>query len=474
MPDFLRKLPLPELAVWLLFLVAVVPLLALAVYNHPSPADDYCFAFMTRDHGFWHGQRAYRDGWSGRYFAIFLFHATPLWAGWLGYFKLMPFALVGLLFHALLSLLGEAFPAAAGRQRATVAAGFVAVYVSQVASLAEAFYWSTAVYVYLLPSILLLYLLTWALRWPRTEYRRLRVPGAVWAAFLVFAVVGSNEMTMLLTGALLGGGAGYELLFRKKFNGWMAFLLLIWAVSAYLMLSAPGNAARLGSNPQGGDAVGAVLKAFETTLTQGVRWLVRSPLLLLTLGFVWFLQKQPRFRLTPTLRIPAWVAVPAWLGVTALMFVPQFYGVGLDLPAPPRVLNLAWFVFLLGLLYLAALGQPRLASARPIWGEALFSPLSIVLIAVVVGWGFSRSEPIRTMYRDWLRGTARNFDREMTARYAAIRASQGDTMRVAPLQHVPSSLFVEDLRADPRFLWNTCAAEYFGKKTVVLAEKPVH
>lgn len=472
MPDFLRKLPLPELAVWLLFLVAVVPLLALAMYNHPSPADDYCFAFMTRDHGFWHGQHAYYTGWTGRYFATFLFHATPLWAGWLGYFKLMPFVLVGLLFHALFSLLGEAFPTATGRQRAALTAGFVAVYVSQVASLAEAFYWSTAVYVYLLPSILLLYLLTWALRGHRAEYRRLRIPGAVWAAFLVFAIVGSNEMTMLLTGALLGGAVGHELLFRKKFNGWVAFLLLVWAVSAYLMLSAPGNAARLGTNPQGGDAVGAILKAFETTLTQGVRWLVRSPLLLLTLGFAWFLQKQPLFRLTPTLQIPAWVAVPAWLGVTALMFVPQFYGVGVETPAPPRVLNLAWFVFLLGLVYLVALGQRGLVSARPLWGEGLFSPLSIALIALVVGWGFSRSEPIRTMYRDWLRGTAKNFDREMTARYATIRATQGDTVRVAPLQHLPTSLFVEDVRVDSRFLWNTCAAEYFGKKTVVLAEKP--
>lgn len=471
MLNFLRKIPLAELAVWLLFLVAVVPLLALALHNHPSPADDYCFAFMTRDHGFWHGQHAYYTGWTGRYFATFLFHATPLWAGWLGYFKILPFVLVGLLFHALVSLLGETFPAATGRQRAAISAGFIAVYVSQVASLSEAFYWSTAVYVYLLPSILLLYLLTWVLRLPRAEYQRLRVPGVIWAAFLVFATVGSNEMTMLLTGALLGGAVGYEALFRKKFNRWTTFLLVVWAVSAYLMLSAPGNAARLGTNPQGGDAPGAILKAFETTLTHGARWLFRSPLLLLMLGFAWLLQRRPPFRLTPALQISAWVAVPAWLGVVALLFVPQFYGVGLAIPAPPRVLNLAWFVFLLGLLYLVALGQRRLASAKPLWEGPLFSALGIALIAIAAGWGFSRSEPIRTMYRDWLRGTAKQFDLEMTARYAQIRASRSDTVRVAPLQHVPASLFVEDVRADPRFLWNTCAAEYFGKKTVVLAEK---
>ncbi len=390
-----------------------------------------------------------------------------MWAGWLWFFKVLPFALVGLLFHALFSLLGEAFPATPTRQRAALSAGFIAVYVSHVASLAEAFYWSTAVYVYLLPSILLLYLLTWVLRLPRPEFRKIRPLGAVWAAFLVFAIVGSNEMTMLLTIYLLGAAVGYELVFRKKFNRWMAFLLAVAVVSAYLMLSAPGNAARLGTNPQGGDAGAAIFTSLKTAASYGIRWLARSPLLLLSLGFAAFLQKNPAFRLTTALRVPGWVAVVGWVGAVALLFVPQFYGVGVHTPPPPRILNLAWFVFLLGWVYLVALIRAPFG-----WAKPLFSPAGLVVLTVLVGWGFSRSAPLRDLYRDWLTGTARAFDQEMTARYAEIRASRADTVRVAPLRHVPASLFVEDVRADPKFLWNTCAAEYFGKKAVVLAEKP--
>jgi hypothetical protein len=467
MPDFFRKIAPAEIAVWLLFGVAVVPLLVLALYNHPSPADDYCFAFMTRDHGFWHGQHAYYTGWTGRYFATFLFHATPLWAGWLGYFKVLPFALIGLLFHALFSLLGEVFPAAPARGRAALTAGFIAVYVSQVASLAEAFYWSTAVYVYLLPSILLLYLLTWALRLPRPAFRRMRPLGAVWAAFLVFAIVGSNEMTMLLTLYLLGAAVGYGLLFRKKVDGWLLALLVVAGASAYLMLSAPGNAARLGTNPEGGHAVAAIGAALKATATNGLRWLVRSPLLLLSLGLAFFLAQQPAFRLNEALRVPLWVALLGWIGAVALLFVPQFYGVGVRVPPPPRILNLTWFVFLLGWVYLVALARAPFG-----WARTLFSPIGLAIVTLLVGWCFLRSAPIRDLYRDWLTGTAWQFDRELTARYAEIEASRADTVRVAPLQHVPASLFVEDVRADPKFLWNTCTAEYFGKKAVVLAEKP--
>ena len=65
-------------ALWLLFAITIVPIGILAFYNHPSVADDYCFAYMTRDAGFWAAQKFYYEGWSGRYFSNMIFHATPL------------------------------------------------------------------------------------------------------------------------------------------------------------------------------------------------------------------------------------------------------------------------------------------------------------------------------------------------------------------------------------------------------------
>lgn len=466
MPDFLRKTSLPELLLWLLFALSVGPLLALALYNHPSPADDYCFAFMTRDHGFWHGQHAYYTGWTGRYFATFLFHATPLWAGWLGYFKVMPFVLVGLLFHALFSLFGEALPATTLRQRAALAAGFVAVYLCRVSSVAEAFFWSTAVYVYLLPAILFLYLITWIARLRQERYRGRQPWVALWAAFLVFAVVGSNEMMMIFTLIVLGAAFGYTLVFRRKFDGWLALLLGVALASAALMLAAPGNAARLGSNPQGGDLPAAIVAAARATISLHSSFLAFASLLVVGIGFGLFLRANPGIRLAAGFRVPWWVLLPVWLGAVVLMYLPQFYGVGTHLTPPPRILNLTVFFFLLGFLYLLA----QRDEPEPLPTSPRLRLVGVVSGLILAGYVLAFSPAIRTMYRDLGRGTARRFDQEMTDRYAQIRVSRGDTARVAPLQNVPQSLFVEDVKTDPTFLWNTCAAEYFGKKTVVLDE----
>ena len=88
-------------ALWLLFLITVIPIGILAMYNHPSVDDDYCFAYMTRDYGFWEAQKLYYEGWSGRYISNMIFHATPLAFGNFWFVKIMPFLIFGFLFHAI-------------------------------------------------------------------------------------------------------------------------------------------------------------------------------------------------------------------------------------------------------------------------------------------------------------------------------------------------------------------------------------
>lgn len=52
---------LSRLAAWLFAALTVGPLVLMSCYNHPSAADDYCFAYMTRDHGAWYSTKFYFD-----------------------------------------------------------------------------------------------------------------------------------------------------------------------------------------------------------------------------------------------------------------------------------------------------------------------------------------------------------------------------------------------------------------------------
>ena len=77
-----------------LLTVGLVPLLALAFYNHPSPVDDYCYIDTVFKYGYFEAMNYYYTGWTGRYFGILLNHSNPLIIKWAGGFKLLSFLLI--------------------------------------------------------------------------------------------------------------------------------------------------------------------------------------------------------------------------------------------------------------------------------------------------------------------------------------------------------------------------------------------
>lgn len=474
MIQFVRPWTLRTLAAGLFLGFVVAPLLALAYFNHPSAADDYCFAYMTRDYGFWRAQKYYYDEWTGRYFSNFLFHGTPLFLNWLAYFKILPVVLLAGLGASFYGLVGQLIRAST-RDKLTLTAVFLALYLLRIGSLAEALYWSTAAYVYTLPQILLLYWLTVLIRHERAEAGLNRTLLAVLAGFLVFALIGSSEMFLLLTVWLLGGLVGYALVFSRR--SWanrvpplLLGLTLVAAGSCYLELSAPGNAVRLSGNPLSGNIPFALRMSFVAIFQYGSQWLTTA-LLLTPLFLSWLGPYLPNAQaLSRYLRIPPWVALVAWTVAQLLLFFPQYYGIGIE--PPVRVINVVYFFFLLGWFYnltvlaVWAYERHRLLLARrlPDWAVAGF--------CVLIGYLALQSDTVRLAYRDLRTGTAQRYDRALTARYELIRTSRADTVYVAPLPPVPQSLFVEDIRDTTAHLWNKCYATHFQKKAIVLTPNP--
>ena len=55
----------------------------------------------------------------------------------------------------------------------------------------------------------------------------------------------------------------------------------------------------------------------------------------------------------------------------------------------------------------------------------------------------------------------------MTNRHRQLLTTT-DTLRLAPLRVYPPTLFIEDIRERPDFLWNHCQAGFYGHKAIVL------
>ncbi|MBO0938187.1 hypothetical protein J2I47_16665 [Fibrella sp. HMF5335] len=456
-----------------LFLVAFVPILFLSYYNHPSAADDYCFADTAVRYGFWQAQQYYYDGWTGRYFSNFLAHGTPLVWGWYAGFKFIPALLaIGWLLAAY-TLLGEWLarleaPTATRRRTQLYLTGLLFfLYILILPNLAEAFIWTASAVVYTVPSALMMYWGAVLLRWQGQQPGTLRTLTGIWASVLVFLIVGCGETHMLLIISLLLAILVFRFVQNRKVDKQLLVQLGVALVSGWLVFRAPGNAIRMQGGATNGDLVGGMVQSLRWLAMTLPRWFIQTPIL--PLSALWVMIGAGLFHKQTTVneRVSRLFRVPLWYGLLVLFVLllatvfPSYYATQ---NLTNRAINVTYAVFLWGWLFILTSQLSRFArfgtTTPPLW-----------LLALTVLWlGVSmvRSLPMRHLYADLLRGDAAQYDRELTARQQLFSQSQADTLRVAPLSVYPTSLFMEDIRTDPTHWWNKCQAGYYGHKVIII------
>jgi hypothetical protein len=454
-------------ALWLLFLVTVIPIGILAFYNHPSVADDYCFAYMTRDHGFWAAQKFYYDGWSGRYISNMIFHATPLAYGIFWFVKVMPFLILGLLFHASYTFMGEVLKSSRANQL-LLTITFLSIFILFSSSVVDTFFWYTSVFIFPTSLCFFLYLIVVILRYYQSQYQRIKYWIALLAATLVFFIVGSNEVMMLFTIAFLGMIWGYLLLFEKRFDTFIFALMLVGLYFAYFwVIQAKGNQTRLvGGNVLGGAITLSLTNALKSTLKDCLQW--SKVLVLFALPYsMFFLRKY--FPATPSniFKIKVWIPIVGLLSLIFMMFFVIHYGN--DMGVPERVKNIIFAIFTIGFFYILTIVHFTyfLNGNRRYPNEWISSGLFTLAIIIFI---YMDGKNLKTMYADIRLGIAKRYDQEMTQRYAQINNSKSDTVYVVPLKNIPKSLCFDEIKTNENHLWNKCYATYFDKKVIILKE----
>jgi hypothetical protein len=463
-------------ALWLLFAITVVPIGILAFYNHPSVDDDYCFAYMTRDHGFWKAQKFYYEGWSGRYISNMIFHATPLAFGVFWFVKVMPFLILGLLFHAIYTFIGEILKSSKANQL-LLTATFLSIFIIFSSSVVDTFFWYSSVFIFPTSFSFFLYFIVVVLRFYQPQYQRIKYPIALLAATLIFFIVGSNEVMMLFIIGLCGAVWGYILLFHKRFEVLFFILMLVGLYFAYFwVVQAKGNQIRLvGGNVLGGAISLSLKNALKSTVFDGLKWsLVLSPFAYLYVNFL------PDKKITETGRsftgrIPVlhsifkaniWMVILGLFIVLFMMFFVIHYGN--DMGVPDRVKNVIFAVFLVGYFYIFTIIKHSYSINYKIKSHLV----SYGIVTLIIGLSVIRyGQNLKTMYADIRLGIAKRYDQEMTQRYEQIRTSKSDTIYVAPLKNIPKSLCFDDIKTNEQHLWNKCYATYFDKKVIILKEK---
>ena len=433
------------------------------MYNHPSVDDDYCFAYMTRDYGFWKAQKFYYDGWSGRYISNMIFHATPLAFGVFWFVKVMPFLILALLFHAIYTFIGEVLNPTQSR-RFLLTATFLSIFIIFSPSIVDTFYWYSSVFIFPTSFSFFLYLIVVLLRFYQPQYQKIKYLIALLAATLVFFIVGSNEVMMLFIIGLCGAVWGYILLFHRRFETLFFTLMLIGLYFAYFwVVQAKGNQVRLvGGNVLGGAIALSLTNALKSTVFDGLKWsLILSPF-----AYLYFSSLPDKEEVKSIFKANVWMVM---LGLFTLLFM-MFFVIhyGNDMGVPDRVKNVIFAVFLVGFFYIITIIKYSYSINYKIKSPIINYGIAALIIGVFI---FRYGQNLKTMYADIRLGIAKRYDQEMTQRYTQIRESKSDTIYVAPIKNIPKSLCFDDIKTTEEHLWNKCYATYFEKNVIILKEE---
>lgn len=444
---------------------------ALSLFNYPA-ADDFCFAAKAKQLGFLAAQEFWYQHWSGRYSLNAVWTAILSAADIVQIYRFPPMLLLIATWLSFAWLIASAFQQGLTTRGALLWGGVAAaLFIAGAPDPAQTFYWLGGSITYQMANIFLLLLLGLLIR-RETTARTRRSRRALFAlcGLLVIAIIGANEVSLLLVGITLGGGALQAFRTGRDSRAFWTGLLLIAFIAAAISLTAPGNYQRY-AGIEGIDALPrptpwlAALLYLPWVVLRMLYWL--SNLGLWASAFIVLAATFPvararlyrdeqfdrRFLVVPLV----WLAII--FGLSAIGFLINRY------PLPERAESVIWLVVLLGwypsfIVLAHFLAADRLSLPDRRW----VSLATGLLIVSLLG-----APTIFEGYKDVYRGY--RYDQEMRQRFARLQAAadQGETDLVAEsISKSPRTLFATEISTDSQNFRNQCLRDYYQVKSVRL------
>ncbi|MCB4799703.1 DUF6056 family protein [Neotamlana laminarinivorans] len=440
--------------------VVVFPFLLISVFNNPS-ADDFCYSNYARDLGYFGLQKEAYFGWSGRYLPTLILGIPNLISGSFVVYKLVPVLLLINLFIAVYHLVSSIFVTLSTKNKCLLAIITVALYLAQMPSPTQGFYWLAGSVTYQLSIILALFMFSYVIRYLTTKNRKF----VITAIFLAFFIMGSNEITLVFVNLIIGFAIVYMFFqYRKIDSGMLALFVVMLACSAFVLLS-PGSASRATTYPGNQQFMYSVLKTLKATKRHLGDWLP-SIIVVLLLFFNSFAKTASKIKTPDVFKVKLFFPVLIVFSFLILGIFPVYYSLKW---VPFRVVNLVYFFFLLGVFYVSFILFFKLKEK-----EKPFIKLSkwtkIALFALVF-FRLGGDNNVRVAYSDLFSGKAYAYNKALNERYKIIKQSKDKTVVIPKLTVFPETIFFEDVKPDSKHWINACYNSYFNKSEITYKSK---
>jgi hypothetical protein len=269
-----------------LFLCALLfqlaPWVYCAFYAHPI-ADDYCYANLSQHNSFFSEYCKQYFTWNGRYSSNLLVLLNPLLTGSLLNYQIIPVILILLTVAGFYGFL----KAIVSRQLNNIycwciSLGLTCLYLFEMPSPAEGFYWYTGAITYQLANCIALFYLALLIQYYFRKYLFKQWLHALLLVLLLILLIGFNETILLMflslhTALFLGGIITRN--FAVGFKKLTTLLFAIALVASLVVILAPGNGFRAALFPGNHQLVHSILFSLMQTSRFVLDWVSNLPLL---------------------------------------------------------------------------------------------------------------------------------------------------------------------------------------------------
>lgn len=471
------------LFLFLLLLIALIPLLLIGRYAHPC-ADDFSYGYYT--HAFWstthslsetlhwalYQVKATYDTWQGTFSSVFLMSLSPaIWGE--GYYFFTPIIMLIMIIvphFILLHILLVKYIGVSQSIWCTISSAITFLMIETLVSPVNALFWynGSVHYTFMHGIMILLYAITLKLYTENTVINEIFF--YLLACILSVICGGSNYSTALL--GLLGTIfiSFFMLLYNSPRKWRNLFPIVVYFFAFYKNVTAYGNTIRQQNFSKTNPLI-AIMESFQEFFRHAEDWMSLQILLFLILliPFFWMVAETNKF----SFRLPFVVSLLS-ICSTACMFTPSLYA--MSSTGPDRLLNIVklWFLFLLFLneAYWIGYIKEKLPNIE-LKFDLRFYVLSI-LILVFLSFLLHTDTQLSdyssyAAYVSLQTGEAKQFNEEYMCRQEIL--SKPDTLAILePFSSKPRLLFFDDITTDKYDWRNMAVSRWYGKEYVVLAE----
>ncbi|HEX8575181.1 MAG TPA: DUF6056 family protein [Flavobacterium sp.] len=448
-----------KLFIWLGFL-AVLPLFFISFFNNPG-SDDFNFSYESQVEPFWSVQIGRYMDWSGRYFSNGLISFDPLTYNNYYLFKIVPIILLLLFIYSLYVFISCLQLNITKIKKWAIIGFFLFIYIYQMPSVCEGFYWIPGSITYQLPEILALFFYSLVVRYFQSK----NIIYLLLSTIVLFATMGCNEITvviLLLFNLLLLLGNYY--LF-KKLSKPLFFIFILTVIFAGIEILAPGNSVRASYFIIKHQFIYSILKSVQVSFLFITMW---TPII--TLCCLFF--TEDLIQLINEKINKKYICNPVFslILVFIIVYAGTFPGVwSMNSKPPDRTVNTIYFFFIFGYLYFIITLIHYFINIKKI--NFVYQNKIKIIIGIIIILNFVSYNNIVLAYYDLLSGKAYKYNKEMIARFELIKKCNQPDCIVPELINKPPTIYNTvdmGLTTDKNNWKNMEMSRYFRKESIVI------